>query len=240
MKQHTSPRLFRQIALLVLLLLLIACPSRLLAQKLVSEELGKIKELYDKTEPIVWVITGNSITHGNFLTHGYRSYAEHFAERTRSEMARFRDVVINTGVAGDTVPKLTNDLDHRVLRFKPTVVSIMMGMNDSAAGPEGREKFRASYFKLVNRLKSESDSLILLHTPNPITSTAVRRSDLPAYAQIVREVAQDRGVSLCDQDKMWREHLELSKSNLIYLIGDGTIHPNRWGMCSSHTISARP
>lgn len=139
-------------------------------------------------------------------------------------MRRVRDVVINTGISGDTVPGLTKDLDDRVLRFQPTVVSIMMGMNDATAGVAGREGFRAAYIRLVNRLKKESHACVLLHTPNPITATG--RSDLPAYAQIVREVAQDRSVAFCDQDKIWRQYMAGRQSDLNYLRNDGTIHPN--------------
>ena len=78
-------------------------------------------------------------------------------------------------------------------------------------------------------LRAESNALILLHTPNPITAAATRRTDLPAYAQIIREVAQDRGVALCDQDKIWRKHVTSRKSDLNYLLNDGTIHPNGLG-----------
>ena len=229
MKQQRFSQSFPQVILLVLILGLVFYSPHLFAQDSSTVELNKIKKLFKKSDPIIWLFTGNSITHGNFMTHGYRSYSELFAERVRSEMARFRDIVINTGIAGDVVPRLTKDLEHRVLQFKPTVVSIMMGMNDTGAGPEGREAFRTAYNKLVDRLKDETDALIILHTPNPITAVATSRSDLPAYAQIILEVAQDRGVALCDQNKLWQEHLARNETKLIYLLGDGTIHPNRYG-----------
>jgi len=199
------------------------------AQESSSAELEKIKALFKKTDPIIWLMTGDSITHGALHTHGYRSYPEHFSERIRWEMRRVRDVVINTGISGDTVPGLARDLEHRVLQFQPTVVSIMMGMNDAPAGTEGRDKFRAAYIGLVDRLKDQSDVLIVLHTPNPVTTVATRRSDLPAYAQIVREVAKDRGVVLCDQTQMWQDYLAKRKTDLNYLLNDGTIHPNGRG-----------
>ncbi len=226
MKQQTDLRPFLQFVLTSLLLFSF---PRLLAEESVAAELDLIKALFDKPDPVVWLITGDSITHGALHTHGYRSYPEHFAERVRWEMRRMRDVVINTGISGDTVPGLAKDLDHRVLQFKPTVVSIMMGMNDANAGVEGREAFRAAYIKLVDRLRDETNVLILLHTPNPITAAATRKSDLPAYARIVREVAQDRGVALCDQNKIWRDHVRRRKSDLNYLLDDGTIHPNGYG-----------
>ena len=198
MKHQRSLVPLCQVVLSLLISLLLAGSSCVLAQDSSDTEMAKIKALLEKPEPIIWLLTGDSITHGALHTHGRRSYPEHFAERIRWELRRIHDVVINTRISGDRVPGLASDLEHRVLRFQPTVVSIMMGMNDTTAGPEGCEAFRAVYIKLVDRLRAESDALIPIHTPNPITATATRRSDLPAYAQIVREVAEDRGVALCD------------------------------------------
>ena len=229
MKQQALMRPFPQVNPLDLVLALLCFSPSLLAQEPDAAELDRIKALIKKPDPIIWLITGDSITHGALHTHGYRSYPEHFAERVRWELRRVRDVVINTGISGDRVPGLAKDLEHRVLQFKPTVVSIMMGMNDATARPEGREAFRAAYIELVDRLRDETDALILLHTPNPITAAATQRSDLPAYAQIIREVAVDRVVALCDQHKIWQDYVRSRKSDLNYLLNDGTIHPNGWG-----------
>ncbi|MCB9784816.1 MAG: SGNH/GDSL hydrolase family protein [Candidatus Omnitrophica bacterium] len=194
-----------------------------------TSEVERIKILLQSEEPITWVITGDSITHGALHTHGARSYPEHFAERVRWELGRVRDVVINTGISGDTVPGLLNDLDHRVLRFKPTVVSIMMGMNDAVKGEEGRELFQEKYRELIERLKKETEALILLHTPNPITPAADRRQDLPAYSEIIREIAKEYEVALVDQERMWKDYLSKGRNDLNYLLNDGTIHPNAAG-----------
>lgn len=85
---------------------------------------------------MTWLFTGDSITHGALHTRGWCSYPAHFAERVRWEMRHLRDVVINTGIGGDRTPGLLADLDWRVLRFKPDVVSLTYGVNDcSAARP---------------------------------------------------------------------------------------------------------
>ena len=60
-----------------------------------------IKTLLAGKDPVMWVITGDSITHGALHTLGWRSYPEHFAERVRWELRRVRDIVINTGISGD-------------------------------------------------------------------------------------------------------------------------------------------
>src|SRR6266511_979426 len=104
--------------------------------------LAGIKQFLAGKKALTWVFTGDSITHGALHTLGWRSYPEHFAERVRWELRRMRDVVINTGISGDRTGGLLADLDWRVLRFKPDVVSVMFGMNDCSLGMAGREMFR--------------------------------------------------------------------------------------------------
>jgi len=198
------------------------------------DELGRIKALFKQPEPNTWVLTGDSITHGALHTWGQRSYVEHFAERVRFELDRLRDMVINSGTCADRVPDLLKDLRHRVSRFEPTVVSVMLGMNDVRGGPDGREPFRRAYNVLIDRLRQESEALILLQTPNPITAVDTRRTNLPAYVEIVREIAAKRGTALVDQDKMWREYLTKGRG-LMNLLNDGSIHPNGYG----HILMAR-
>jgi len=208
---------------------LVAPPIATRSEDSPGSDMDRIENLFKKEDPVLWLFTGDSITHGALHTHGWRSYPEHFAERVRWELGRVRDVVVNTGISGDTVPGVLGDLDHRVLRFDPTFISIMMGMNDATKGPEGREGFRASYRELIGRIRDKTEAPILLQTPNPITPAATRRQDLPAYAEIIREVAQELQTALADQDKMWQEYLSTGKRDLNYLLNDGTIHPNSYG-----------
>jgi lysophospholipase L1-like esterase len=211
-------------------LALAAFPARIVtAEREAVPDLEGARNLLSGSEPVTWLFTGDSITHGALHTHGFRSYPEHFAERVRWELGRVRDVVINTGISGDQVPGLLKDLDHRVLRFEPQVVSIMMGMNDATAGESGREGFRESYRTLIDTLREKTDSFLLLHTPNPITPAATSRADLPAYSQIVREVAEEKKTGLIDQEKLWNEYLSAKGRDLNYLLNDGTIHPNGVG-----------
>ena len=97
-----------------------------------SEKIDEM--LKNKEVPLIWVFTGDSITHGAKHTHGYRSYPEIFAERIRWELGRTRDIVINTGISGNTTRVILNDLDWRISQFKPNVVSLMIGTNDCATG----------------------------------------------------------------------------------------------------------
>ncbi|MFN0055757.1 MAG: SGNH/GDSL hydrolase family protein [Planctomycetales bacterium] len=190
--------------------------------------LAGIKQLLAAKDPIAWVFTGDSITHGALHTFGWRSYPEHFAERVRWELRRVRDIVINTGISGDRTGGLLADIEWRVLHLKPHVVSVMLGMNDCAAGPDGREQFRKNMGEIVTRIQG-AGAIPLLNTPNTVyVKNSAGRTDLPAYAAIVREVAQARNVALVDHWAHW-EKSKPDQEALLPWIEDKSIHPGVYG-----------
>jgi acyl-CoA thioesterase-1 len=203
-----------------------------------SDDNGKdIRALLKGKQPVMWVLTGDSITHGALHTFGWRSYPELFAERVRWELYRVHDIVVNTGISGDTVPGVLKDLDWRVLQFKPQVTSVMMGMNDCVKGTANREDFRSNLNKLLDQLESHQ-SLPVLHTPNIIyPANDARRGDLPAYAQIIREVAKERKILLVDHHAHWQKKIDAAVNvvgkpdpgALLYWLSDGNVHPNEYG-----------
>jgi acyl-CoA thioesterase I len=190
--------------------------------------LAGVKQLLTGKNPVVWLITGDSITHGALHTLGWRSYPEHFAERVRWELKRVRDIVINTGISGDRTGGMLKDIDWRILQFRPQAASIMLGMNDCTAGPSGRETFRANLTAIVEKLQV-AGTLPILHTQNTIyLKNAMPRADLPAYAQITREVAEAKKTLLVDHYAHW-EKAKPDQEQLLPWLEDKSIHPGVYG-----------
>ncbi len=190
--------------------------------------LAGIKALLAGKDAVTWLFTGDSITHGALHTLGWRSYAEHFGERVRWELRRMRDVVINTGISGDRTGGLLGDLEWRVLRFKPDVVSLMYGMNDCTAGMAGREAFRRNYETLVDKIVA-AGSIPLLHTPNTIYGKkSPGRQDLEAYAAAVRDLAAARKLPLVDHWLHWQK-TKPKQDDLLPWLEDQSIHPGVYG-----------
>lgn len=189
-----------------------------------------VKAVLQRKEPATWLFTGDSITHGALHTMGSRSYPEHFAERVRWELRRVRDIVVNTGISGNRMSHLLADADWRVHRFQPTVVSLMMGMNDCVAGVAGRAAYRDGLQRFLEQVV-ERKYLLLLHTPNRIHSADPEkdsRKDLPAYVDILREFAAQHALPLVDHYKVWTDTRK-DVYSLIYLLSDGSVHPNQYG-----------
>lgn len=196
----------------------------------------RIQKLLASSEPVNWLFTGDSITQGALHTSGWRSYPELFAERVRWELFRLHDVVINTGISGDTTGGLLQDMNRRIFQFNPQITSLMMGMNDCVKGLNGRDEFRGNLYKLIDGME-EHAYLPLLHTPNLISyPTDPTRNTLPAYVEIIREVAKKRNILLVDHYAHWQERStqpgmswERRPGALLYWLNDGSIHPNECG-----------
>lgn len=190
--------------------------------------MATIRQMLAGTRPATWVFTGDSITHGGQHTGGSRCFVEHFSERVRWELRRLLDVVVNTGVSGGKSSGLLKTLDWRVLRFQPDVVPILIGMNDAAAGPEGREKFHANLTEIVRRVQ-DSGAIPVLQTPNTVyLAHAETRFDLAAYVEIIRTVAETAEVPLVDHWHHW-QRIKPEQNDLRAWLSDGSIHPGAYG-----------
>lgn len=184
-----------------------------------------ITALLARPNPLRWVFTGDSITHGATHTFGARSYPELFAERLRWELGRTRDHVITTGISGRTASDLDTDLDWSVLHYRAGVVSVMIGLNDCVRGDTVQE-FTATLDRVVTRVL-DAGSAVILHTPNRVLGTdAVRRDALPPYVDAVREMAARHRTVLVDHYEAWRRVEE--SGELEYWISHGC-HPNAYG-----------
>lgn len=198
------------------------------AQEPAEDRFAPLKALLAASDPAVWLFTGDSITHGAAHTNGWRSYPEHFNERVKFELRRYRDVVINTGISGDRMPSLLKDLEWRALRYQPTVVSLMMGMNDCGRGPAGIDDFRTNLGLFHDAVKAKGSHL-LMNTPNAVhIPNSAARKHLPLYVDAIRAFSEERRLPLVDHFKFWTETRK-GPFDLIYVLRDAAVHPNNYG-----------
>lgn len=199
-------------------------PAPLTAQ----DELAKIAALLEGDNRVMWVFAGDSITHGARHLHGERDYPQLFEERLRYELRKFHHLVVKTATSGWTIRQNAEDLDWRVLQFRPHVASFHLGMNDCKGGTDGLQAFRDTYRGVIDRVRGECGSAIILHTPNPIlpTASAERIEFLPSYVAAVRELAAEKGAILVDNYAAMEEYA--GAADLHYIMNDA-IHPNAHG-----------
>ncbi|WP_223623814.1 SGNH/GDSL hydrolase family protein [Microbacterium sp. EST19A] len=181
-------------------------------------------------EPLNWVITGDSITHGLVHTQGARSYPEHLHELIRGELGRTRDIVINSAISGHRITDILGDWERRVASWHPDVVTLMIGTNDSATG-DGRvhvepDEYAESLREFVRRVRALGAIPVLQTPPSVDVVHAPERSRLGEFADAVRAVAASEDVILVDQ---LARFTELGNGGVPWgLMGDA-FHPNAAG-----------
>jgi lysophospholipase L1-like esterase len=182
-----------------------------------------VKRLLDAEKPVTWMFAGESSASAADLAQGRRSFTDHFSERIRTELGRMLDVIINTGNTGETAKSLLKNLEWRVLRFHPEVVSILLGRKDAERGLEGREEFQGSLEQIVQIVR-EAGAVLVLHTPNRIDAAkAVHLADLRNYVRIIRSVAKAYNIPLVDHWEDWKRQKPDAESLKTWLAADGVL-----------------
>lgn len=196
--------------------------------------LEQLQKRMNSDIPMKWVFAGDSITHGALHTWGWRDYTEHFGERLRWELCRHRDLVIKTGVSGNTAQMILNDLEWSVLQFDADVVALMIGTNDCAlsrgGGTDGLFTFRQDILSLIERIQAANrDTAIVLQTPNPILPEAMNdRGTISHYADELRKIAAERNLLLVDHWNYWLEAIPATPIRATAWMND-SIHPGHFG-----------
>lgn len=173
----------------------------------------------------------------------------------RLVLQRFPDldtVWLNAGISGDTAHGALRRLDWDVLPRDPTLVVLMMGMNDvqtarylPGATPPTPEEERelidryASSMADIVRVLTSRDIKVVLCTPTPYGENAGLEAPaavganrmLAACARLTRDLAAEHGLPLVDFfDPMRTLAREFQQTNPSFtLIGDDRVHPGPMG-----------
>jgi lysophospholipase L1-like esterase len=176
----------------------------------------------------VVAMAGDSIT----AQHLHSNYIEAYCiTRFPKWNLQFR----NAGVGGDTVPTVLARLEYDVLCWKPTVVTIELGMNDAGPGPVSVEPYVKQMEKLIERIQAAGARPVFF-TASPVnegtTSAALkgRNLTLDQMATAVVELAGKRKLACADQFHalldLWGDNMK--SPHAISLGGDG-VHPGPVG-----------
>lgn len=190
----------------------------------------QLQQVLKGQDPITWVVTGDSITQGLRHTNGARSYPEHLHEIIRGDLGRRQDTIVNTAISGDRLSDILDDFPHRVARWSPRVVTIMIGTNDCAL-IEGEPRVEAGAF--AESLKTflfrvqALGAIPVVQTPPPVDAGgASNRSRLPEFAAAARGVAAGAGAILVDQ---YEHFLGLGGDRFPWPLLDDPFHPGALG-----------
>ena len=195
-----------------------------------ASDLSRLAAGLAGADPLTWVITGDSITHGFVHTHGERSYAEHLHELIRGELARTHDILINSAISGHRITDILGDFNRRVASWRPCVVTLMIGTNDMSTGPGAPQvtpsAFGDSLVEAVWRIRDLSAVPVLQTPPSIDVAHAPERARLTEFADAVRAVSAAEGTILVDQ---LARFTELGNGGVPWGMMNDPFHPNAAG-----------
>ncbi|MCY2994837.1 MAG: GDSL-type esterase/lipase family protein [Planctomycetota bacterium] len=142
----------------------------------------------------VWVMAGDSITAQHLHSNYFEAFC--FARYPQLKFA-FR----NSGVGGHTIPSTLARFEYDLAGWKPTVVSVELGMNDQGGTPT--EKFVANMGLMVERIRGiKARPVIFSASPINNGSTLARlggSNRLHEYAVALKEFAANEKLPYADQ-----------------------------------------
>ena len=193
-------------------------------QKALSE---KLKE----KDKMTWLFMGDSITLAALWTKGYDGIAQTFEKYLKDEMGRASDTVINTAVSGATTTSTLNNIEQRLEKYTPDVVSIMLGTNDAATGGLTADIYKKNLETIIEKIRNKNkDAVIILRTPTPMWNTGSREANIPQYIAKMKQVADEQNLIYIDQytelQKAFNDYGWLKKDTVLF---GNNLHPGANG-----------
>lgn len=201
-----------------------------------TDDRTRLRDAVASADPLTWVLTGDSITHGLIHTRGARSYVEHLHELIRGDLGRVQDVVINTAITGWRADLILGDFERRVAMWRPDVVTLMIGTNDCTTTwlPTIIEpsEFGASIREFVGRVRALGAVPVLQTPPAADLLHAPDRARIGDFAQAIRDVAAEQQAILVDQHAVFAEFSAGTgpgNEKMPWGLLDDAFHPNAAG-----------
>jgi len=184
------------------------------------------------------LFTGDSITdcgrdrlNPAHLGFGYVSYA---AAQLQAAVASPALTIFNRGISGNRANDLVSRVQADLVQLKPTVVSILIGINDTwrrydSKDATSAEVFEENYRSLLTTIKTELGARVVLLEPFLLHVPADRyawREDLNPKIDVTRKLAVEFGAELIPLDGIFAK--AATKAPAAFWAADG-VHPTAAG-----------
>ncbi|MBA4186669.1 MAG: hypothetical protein C0467_01485 [Planctomycetaceae bacterium] len=143
----------------------------------------------------VWVMAGDSITAQHLHTNYFEAFC--YARYPKLKFA-FR----NAGVGGHTIPNTLSRFDSDIAAWKPTVVSVELGMNDANTTPP--DEFVKNMGTMVERIRKVGARPVMF-SASPVNDGTLlakatgRNLRLSEYAKSLKEFSEKEKLPYADQ-----------------------------------------
>ncbi len=165
------------------------------------------------------------VAYGTSLTQGgaWVKQLQDYLNKTYPGLA----TVTNSGGSGQHSGWGLQNVQEKVIKFKPDVVFIEFSTNDCV----GRFKLsvetaKSNITEITKKIKEANpDCEIIIQIMNPVIGErAADRKDMKTYQQMYRDFAKDNGFILIDHMPEWEKVLKKDEKEFLKLVPDG-LHP---------------
>lgn len=177
-------------------------------------------------KPVKIVAFGDSVTGLYYHTGGERTYSSLLGDFLTEHYPAAKLEVINAGMSGHTTVNGLARIERDVLVHRPTLVTVMFGLNDVVRTPP--DLFRKNLITILKKCRTVGSAVILC-TPNAVLTTKDRPvAKVKEYAETIRSVATEFSVPLCDIQQILSEMQQSAPEDWRLCMSD-EIHPNLRG-----------
>jgi lysophospholipase L1-like esterase len=142
--------------------------------------------------------------------------------------------IFNRGISGNRAADLLKRFDTDLLALNPTVVSILIGINDTwrrydSNSATSAESFEGDYRSILQKIKMHLNARVVLLEPFLLHVPEDRyawREDLNPKIDAVRKLAVEFGTELLPLDGLFAQ--AATQTPAAYWAGDG-VHPSMAG-----------
>ena len=198
--------------------------------------LPKTRAALESGKPVTIVCFGDSVTGVYYHTGGRRAYTDMLGIALKKAYPQADVTMINAGISGHATTNALERIERDVLAHKPTLVTVMFGLNDMVRVP--LDQYRANLGKIIDQCRA-AGAEVLLCTPNNVITTSGRPTEkLVTYCDAIRSVGKDRGIPVCDTYAAL-EALRSEDALAWRLLMSDEIHPNMDGHKRMAEVLAR-
>jgi len=222
--------------------------------KFIEKLAKKQNDLYGAS-PATIAFLGDSVTQGCFEVYESGKAIDTVFENKNAYSTRINEIlhmmfpkahvnVVNCGISGDNAPNGLSRLDRDILPFKPDLVIVSYGLNDSGKGIEGLENYVNALDGIFKRITESGAECIFMTTNAMNTNISCHITNerfraiaegtmktqnsgvLERYFEAAKETAIANGVKVCDCYAKWKAMIDAGV-NITELLANKINHPIR-------------
>ena len=169
------------------------------------------------------VAIGSSSTSGNGASSAGNGYVAVTANLLTGSVPPINFVVVNAGVAGDSLAKVQDRLQRDALSLNPQVVILQVGVNDALAQPNqgGVDAFRSNLTVMVEQIKGVAPVIIVTGQNFPFQPAYYE-----SYMVAMNQVADRQHVAVFDRFYLMKNIIASGNYSFSSLLASDNFHPN--------------